>query len=130
MLGQNMIHSEPAAHQNGHGQGPLDVPGRVVGGGDVDGDSGGTVVPVMGEESESVPLHPLGVKPLGNRYLSGGPDARSACGSFQALPDETIMTLLEYLGADELRRLGYTCKFLFAFCHLDDLWKTLFLEYV
>lgn len=36
------------------------------------------------------PIHPLGIKPLGNKLLSAGiSDARDAIGAFQALPDGT-----------------------------------------
>lgn len=41
--------------------------------------------PELGLES---PIHPLGIKPSGNKLLSTGmPDAREAIGAFQALPD-------------------------------------------
>lgn len=34
------------------------------------------------------PIHPLGIKPSGNKFLSTGTiDAREAIGAFQALPD-------------------------------------------
>lgn len=34
------------------------------------------------------PIHPLGIKPSGNKLLfPGTPDAREAIGAFQALPD-------------------------------------------
>lgn len=75
-----------------------------------------------------IPSHPLGVKPLGNQYLSSAASARDSLGSFQILPDEVLAQLFEYFGQDSLRQSGYTCKFLFAFCHADDLWKALFLE--
>lgn len=36
------------------------------------------------------PVHPLGIKPLGNKLLSlGTSDARDVIGAFQALPDGT-----------------------------------------
>ncbi|KAI6364332.1 hypothetical protein MCOR25_005670 [Pyricularia grisea] len=76
----------------------------------------------------SIPVHPLGVKPLGNQYFASGGNARRNIGVFQILPDEALMLLLEQFDARTLRVLGYTCKFLFAFCSSDDLWKTLFLE--
>jgi hypothetical protein len=79
-------------------------------------------------EGPAVPLHPLGIKPLGNLYFSSGSNARASIGSLQALPDETVAVLLEYLDQSTVRQLGYTCKFLFAFCSSDDLWKSLFLE--
>ncbi|KAK4226118.1 hypothetical protein QBC38DRAFT_510602 [Podospora fimiseda] len=78
--------------------------------------------------TSAVPLHPLGIKPLGNKYLFNGIDARSYLGTLQALPDEMITQLLEYLDPHTLRLLGYTCRFLFACCMSDDVWKTIFLE--
>lgn len=75
-----------------------------------------------------IPSHPLGIKPLGNQYLSSAVNARGSIGHLQVLPDEVLAQLLEYFGQQPLRRLGYTCRFLFAFCHADDLWKSLFLE--
>lgn len=76
----------------------------------------------------SIPLHPLEIKPLGNRYLAYGPNARESLGTLQAAPDEVLVILLEYLDQRTVRRLGYTCKFLFALCASDDIWKGLFLE--
>lgn len=72
-----------------------------------------------------VPHHPLGVRPLGNRYLAGGPDAKAASGTFRTLPDEVVMQVVEWLDASSLAALGYTCKFLYAFCDYDELWKSL-----
>lgn len=86
----------------------------------------------MDEQQASVespiPSHPLGIKPLGNQYLSSAVNARGSIGRLQVLPDEVLAQLFEHFGQQSLRRLGYTCRFLFAFCHADDLWKTLFLE--
>lgn len=76
----------------------------------------------------SVPPHPLGIKPLGNKYFSSGEDARKSMGVLQLLPDEMLMQLLEYMDKPTLRRLGYTCRFLFACCTSDDIWKAIFLE--
>jgi hypothetical protein len=76
----------------------------------------------------SVPPHPLGIKPLGNKYFSDEQDARKFMGVLQVLPDEMLMQLLEYLDERSLRLLGYTCRFLFACCVADDIWKTKFLE--
>lgn len=75
-----------------------------------------------------IPSHPLGIKPLGNQYLSSAANARGSIGSLQILPDEVLAQLFEYFGQHSLRKLGYTCRFLFAFCQADDLWKALFLE--
>lgn len=75
-----------------------------------------------------IPSHPLGIKPLGNQYLSSAANARGSIGSLRILPDEVLAQLFEYFGQHSLRKLGYTCRFLFAFCQADDLWKALFLE--
>lgn len=77
----------------------------------------------------SIPLHPLGVKPSGNQYTAHS-NARYAAGFFQILPDEVLATVLEYLDASQLSLLSSSCKFLYAFCRSDDLWKALFIEYV
>lgn len=79
-------------------------------------------------QGDSIPTHPLGVKPLGNRFLSNGPNAKANCGTWGFLPDEMLMLVLEHVDAKSLLRLGSTCKFLFAFCHSDELWKALFLQ--
>lgn len=78
--------------------------------------------------TESIPVHPLGVKPLGNRYFASGPSARQALGPIGHLPDEMIVQILECLEEESLKNLGASCRFLYAFCQLDELWKPLFLE--
>ena len=84
--------------------------------------------PLATEESfVSMPLHPLGVKPLGNQYTATS-SARHRVGSFQLLPDEILAILLELLDSQELQSLGSTCKFLYAFCRVEDVWKALFIE--
>lgn len=41
------------------------------------------------------PIHPLGIKPLGNKLLSNETtDAREAIGAFQTLPDGTDILIL------------------------------------
>ncbi|KAI1824516.1 hypothetical protein F4861DRAFT_505971 [Xylaria intraflava] len=77
---------------------------------------------------DSIPIHPMGLKPLGNQYFANGPNAKRFTGVVGHLPDEMILHLLEYLDATSLRNLTSTCRFLYAFGQLDDLWKTLFLE--
>ncbi|KAM4054848.1 cupin-like domain-containing protein [Hirsutella rhossiliensis] len=84
--------------------------------------------PSRSRRADSIPSHPLRVKPLGNRYLSDGPNARASVGAWSALPDEMLMLVLELFDPRELLRLGSTCKFLYAFCHLDELWKAVFLR--
>ncbi|KAF7549869.1 hypothetical protein G7046_g8202 [Stylonectria norvegica] len=78
--------------------------------------------------ADSIPPHPLGIKPLGNQYLHHGPNARRSIGVWNVLPDEVLMVVFEQFDAPELLKLGHTCKFLYAFCHSDEIWKPLFLE--
>jgi hypothetical protein len=79
------------------------------------------------EAGQTIPPHPLGVKPSGNKYTATE-SAREAIGLFQILPDEVLAILLEYLDSRLLRYLGSTCKALYAFCSSEDLWKALFIE--
>lgn len=81
-----------------------------------------------GDIDAPVPPHPLGIKPLGNKYLDSGIDAKTSSGLFQALPDELLMHMFEGFDRDSLRALGSTCRFLYAFCTFDELWKSLALE--
>ncbi|KAI0523701.1 hypothetical protein F5B22DRAFT_591698 [Xylaria bambusicola] len=77
---------------------------------------------------DSIPIHPMGIKPLGNLYFTNVLNARRHIGTVSHLPDEMILHLLEYLDTTSLRKLAATCRFLYAFGQLDDLWKALFLE--
>lgn len=77
----------------------------------------------------ALPLHPLGVKPAGNAYTASE-SIKSRCGSFARLPDELLSHILESFDADTLIRLGSTCRALYAFTRLDDLWRALFVRYV
>jgi hypothetical protein len=79
------------------------------------------------ESSQSIPHHPLSVKPSGNQYTSLY-NSKGFVGAFQLFPDEILVIFLEYLDSCTLRCLGSTCKFLYAFCRSDDLWKSLFIE--
>jgi hypothetical protein len=79
------------------------------------------------ETQVAIPPHPLNIKPSGNKF-SATQDARGASGTFQILPDETLAVLLEYLDSNSLRHLGSTCKALYAFSRLEDLWKTLLVQ--
>ncbi|WEW59998.1 hypothetical protein PRK78_005480 [Emydomyces testavorans] len=76
---------------------------------------------------ETIPAHPLGVKPSGNG-LTASWTLRSSIGYFGILPDELISLLLESLDAKALRNLGGTCKALYAFTRSEELWKGLFIE--
>jgi hypothetical protein len=88
--------------------------------------SGGVESLGLEESQEFIQQHPLGVKPLGNQYTASV-DARRFIGPFQILPDEILAILLEGFESRLLQTLGSTCKFLYAFCRSEDLWKTLFI---
>ena len=83
--------------------------------------------PLQREGTIFVKRHPLGVRPSGNA-LTATRNFRQACGSFASLPDELLMQLLESLQAEDLLRLGGTCKALHAFSRSEELWRTLFVE--
>ena len=75
----------------------------------------------------AVPLHPLGVKPAGNAYTASE-NIKSRCGLFARLPDELLSHMFESFEADVLIRLGSTCRALYAFTRLDELWRALFVR--
>ncbi|KAH7086850.1 hypothetical protein FB567DRAFT_628926 [Paraphoma chrysanthemicola] len=75
----------------------------------------------------ALPTHPLGVKPAGNAYTASE-NIKSRCGSFARLPDELLSHILESFEADALIRLGSTCRALYAFTRLDELWRALFVS--
>ncbi|KAG9236501.1 hypothetical protein BJ875DRAFT_456344 [Amylocarpus encephaloides] len=79
------------------------------------------------ESHTTIPCHPLGIKPSGNKYTAVR-NGKDNVGPFQLFPDEVIVIVLETLHAAELCSLGSTCKFLYAFSRSDDLWKSLFIE--
>ena len=77
----------------------------------------------------AIPPHPLGIKPAGNIYTSVY-NLKAAAGYFACLPDELTVEILEYLDARNLLQVEATCKALYAFTRFEELWKTLFIEYV
>ncbi|KAH4932944.1 tRNA wybutosine-synthesis-related protein 4 [Parastagonospora nodorum] len=79
------------------------------------------------EVAIAVPSHPLGIKPAGNAYTASE-NIKSRCGSFARLPDELLSHILESFDADTLIRLGTTCRALYAFTRLDELWRALFVS--
>lgn len=91
-------------------------------------DSQSVKIGAHASQPDSIPTHPLGVKPLGNQYLFQGVNARRSTGIWDTLPDEILMVIFEYFDVQGLFALGHTCKFLYAFCHSEELWKTLFLQ--
>ncbi|KAJ6146036.1 hypothetical protein N7497_008018 [Penicillium chrysogenum] len=76
---------------------------------------------------EAIPSHPLGVKPSGNALLATW-SLRSAIGTFQHLPDELILLLLEGFDGPSLLSIGRTCKAFYAFTRAEELWKALFVR--
>ncbi|KAL4974937.1 hypothetical protein BDW66DRAFT_152396 [Aspergillus desertorum] len=75
----------------------------------------------------AIPGHPLGVKPSGNA-LFASENLRTAIGTFNLVPDELILILLEFLDSRSLLQLGQTCKALYAFTRAEDLWKAIFIR--
>lgn len=78
-------------------------------------------------DSVAIPSHPLRIKPAGNAYAAGE-NIKESAGFFAILPDELIIQIFEYLGAAALQQLQRTCKALYAFTRLEDLWKALYIE--
>lgn len=74
---------------------------------------------------DAIPGHPMGVKPSGNALLAAE-NLRDAIGTFGILPDDLILTLLEFLDGPSLLRIGRTCKAFYAFTRAEELWKGLF----
>ena len=88
-----------------------------------------TAVQAEGLDLESIfQAHPLGVKPSGNA-LTSNENAATSIGGFGRLPDETILTLLEWLDSESLLQLGASCRSFFAYGTTDQLWKDLFIQY-
>ncbi|KAH8732993.1 hypothetical protein GQ44DRAFT_745226 [Phaeosphaeriaceae sp. PMI808] len=75
----------------------------------------------------ALPSHPLAVKPAGNAYTASD-NIKSRCGTFAMLPDELLSHMLDSFDADTLVRLGTTCRALYAFTQLDELWRALFVS--
>ncbi|KAE8309113.1 hypothetical protein BDV41DRAFT_458567 [Aspergillus transmontanensis] len=75
---------------------------------------------------DAIPGHPLGVKPSGNALLAQE-NLRAAIGTFNLLPDELILILLEFLDGRSLLSIGQTCKAFYAFTRAEDFWKSLFI---
>ncbi|THV76734.1 F-box and JmjC domain-containing protein [Aureobasidium pullulans] len=90
----------------------------------LDADSDHTTNP---EESATIWSHPLGIRPSGNAFTATA-NLKAAIGTFALLPDELLAQFLDYLDAQDLLRLGGTCRALHAFSRSEELWKALFIE--
>jgi hypothetical protein len=81
------------------------------------------------EIEEHLPFHPLRIRPQGNSFTECPRNYPRRCmGYFATLPDELLAHFLEYLEASTLLTLGSTCKALYAFTRVDDLWRSLFID--
>ncbi len=78
-------------------------------------------------DSVAIPPHPLGIKPAGNAYAANE-NIKASAGYFAILPDELVIHILEYSDAVVLQQIQRTCKALYAFTRLEDLWKTIYIE--
>jgi len=70
--------------------------------------------------------HYLGVKPCGNVFVAHK-NLTDNMGTFQKLPDETILTVMEWLDSQSLLNIGASCRGLFAYSSTDQLWRELFI---
>jgi hypothetical protein len=81
------------------------------------------------DQSATIWSHPLGIRPSGNAFTAST-NLKAAVGTFALLPDEILTQFLDYLDAQDLLRLGGTCRALHGFTRSEELWKALFIEYV
>ncbi|KAL6715866.1 hypothetical protein ACLMJK_006827 [Lecanora helva] len=87
----------------------------------------GSTASTIEHDSKTVPQHPLGLKPAGNAYAAGQ-NIKVKAGRLATLPDEVVVQILEHLDEIALQSIGRTCRALYAFSRLEDLWKTLFVK--
>jgi hypothetical protein len=80
-------------------------------------------------ETEIQP-HPLHIKPGGNALTAPYNLRDTSIGLFALFPDEVILQVFGYLDADELVAIGSTSKGMYGFSRAEELWKSLFIEYV
>ena len=90
----------------------------------------GPIIDVEASEAgEHLRPHPLGVRPEGNAFTDrpAARPPRECAGRFRALPDELLARTCSSTSTRRaLCALGGTCKLLYAFTRVDDLWRTLF----
>jgi len=78
-------------------------------------------------------LHPYGVVPLGNLYVTKDQDLlrrrRVGLGvALQAVPDEALIELLSFLSAEELAKVSRASRAFYVYAHHSDLWRDLTLR--
>ena len=81
--------------------------------------------------SELAIPHPLGVKPMGNLFMS--PNLKESfekksksLGFFSFLSEDIFIDILSYLPESDLVSLGSTSQYMHAYSSFDELWKELF----
>ena len=84
-----------------------------------------TTVSLVDVEFDIQP-HPLGVRPSGNA-LTANEDLRCNLGVLSLLPDQLVLTILEWLDENALLRLGAACRALYAYSTCDQLWRDLWI---
>jgi hypothetical protein len=86
--------------------------------------------PHVTDAAEYIPSHPLQVHPTGNAFIvdSSATNLRLNLGLFSRLPDEIVAYTLEFLDVRETLSLGGSCKALYAFTTVDDIWRKFFEE--
>lgn len=85
---------------------------------------------------ELLRTHPYGVQPVGNRAMFTTEEEVASCGErfpglgrLSVLDDSLLLTeLCSFFDGQCLSHLTATSKFLYAFCHYEELWKKLVLE--
>jgi hypothetical protein len=74
--------------------------------------------------------HPLRIKPSGNALTSQHSLRDCSTGLFALFSDELILQLLGFLDSAALNAIGATSKGMYGFSRAEELWKSLFIEYV
>ena len=77
---------------------------------------------------QDIPRHPLGVRPSGNA-LGADRNLSHSTGTFQNLPDELLLALLQWLDEPELLNLGESCRAFYAYTTHDQLWRDLWIDH-
>lgn len=79
---------------------------------------------------QTVPKHPLGIKPSTNIILADESDleqiGNSAGSLFKKLPDDIILNILGLLSKIDLQNCSKVSKFWYAYTSFDELWRNLY----
>lgn len=74
--------------------------------------------------------HPMHIKPSGNAFTATTNLRDVSLGNLSVFPDELVLQILSYLSGGELNLVGTASKGLYGFSKSEELWKSLFIEYV